>query len=132
MLLLTKNSDLAKTFDVRRDLVSPLLAEREPGRNAPIYEKHSTIFLTYHTVPKTYLAVKDRELVSDPTNRSARNGQNTKSFRGLGLLTTARDWHGAFTPAHGISQNRPKKVDSKLISIILVLVLVVYTVHAHY
>ena len=22
---------------------------------------------------------------------------------------TARDWHGAFTPAHGISQNRPKQ-----------------------
>ena len=67
------------------------------------------MFLTYHTVPKTYLAVKDRELVSDPTNRSARNGQNTKSFNMVGLLTTARGWHGAFTPAHGISQNRPKQ-----------------------
>ena len=53
--------------------------------------------------------MQDRELVSAPTNRSARNGQNTKSFRGLGLLTTARGWHGAFTPAHGISQNRPKQ-----------------------
>ena len=53
--------------------------------------------------------MQDRELVSAPTNRSARNGQNTKSFRGVGLLTTARDWHGAFTPAHGISQNRPKQ-----------------------
>ena len=67
------------------------------------------MFLTYHTVPKTYLAVKDRELVSAPTNRSARNGQNTKSFRVPRLLTTARGWHGAFTPAHGISQNRPKQ-----------------------
>ena len=47
------------------------------------------MFLTYHTVPKTYLAVKDRELVSDPTNRSARNGQNTKSFNMARLLTTA-------------------------------------------
>ena len=74
-----------------------------------MYEKHSTISLTYHTVPKTYLAVQDRELVSDPTNRSARNGQNTKGFRGLRLLTTARDWHGAFTPAHEVSQNRPKQ-----------------------
>ena len=27
----------------------------------------------------------------------------------VGLLTTARGWHGAFTPAHGISQNRPKQ-----------------------
>ena len=53
--------------------------------------------------------MQDRELVSDPTNRSARNGQNTKSFRGARLLTTARDWHGPFTPAHGISQNRPKQ-----------------------
>ena len=67
------------------------------------------MFLTYHTVPKTYLAVQDRELVSDPTNRSARNGQNTKSFNVHKLLTTARDWHGPFTPAHGISQNRPKQ-----------------------
>ena len=66
-------------------------------------KKHSTISLTYHTVPKTYLAVQDRELVSNPTNRSARNGQNTKSFSGHKLLTTARGWHGAFTPAHGIS-----------------------------
>ena len=67
------------------------------------------MFLTYHTVPKTYLAVKDRELVSDPTNRSARNGQNTKSFNMARLLTTARDWHRPFTPAHRISQNRPKQ-----------------------
>ena len=67
------------------------------------------MFLTYHTVPKTYLAVQDRELVSDPTNRSARNGQNTKSFNMVGLLTTARGWHGAFTPAHEVSQNRPKQ-----------------------
>ena len=53
--------------------------------------------------------MKDRELVSDPTNRSARNGQNTKSFNMVGLLTTARGWHGPFTPAHGVSQNRPKQ-----------------------
>ena len=53
--------------------------------------------------------MKDRELVSAPANRSARNGQNTKSFRGARLLTTARGWHGPFTPAHGISQNRPKQ-----------------------
>ena len=53
--------------------------------------------------------MKDRELVSDPTNRSARNGQNTKSFSGVRLLTTARGWHGAFTPAHEVSQNRPKQ-----------------------
>ena len=109
-----KNSDLATTFDVRRGLMSsPARRAREPGRNPPIYEKHSTIFLTYHTVPKTYLAVKDRELVSHPTNRSARNGQNTKSFSGVRLLTTACAWHGPFTPAHGVSQNRPKKVGSK-------------------
>ena len=67
------------------------------------------MFLTYHTVPKTYLAVQDRELVSDPTNRSARNGQNTKSTNGASTLTSARGWHGAFTPAHEVSQNRPKQ-----------------------
>ena len=57
--------------------------------------------------------MQDRELVSAPTNRSARNGQNTKSFRAPGLLTTACGWHGSFTPAHGVSQNRPKKVGPK-------------------
>ena len=53
--------------------------------------------------------MQDRELVSAPTNRSARNGQNTKSMNGNNDAATARDWHGAFTPAHGISQNRPKQ-----------------------
>ena len=53
--------------------------------------------------------MKDRELVSDPTNWPARNGQNTKSFNLTGLLTTACDWHGPFTPAHGVSQNRPRE-----------------------
>ena len=53
--------------------------------------------------------MQDRELVSDPTNQSARNGQNTKSFNMARLLTTARGWHGAFTPAHEVSQNRPKQ-----------------------
>ena len=65
-------------------------------------------FLLRHSTNK-YLPVKDRELVSDPMNRSARNGQNTKSFNMPRLLTTARGCHGAFTPAHGISQNRPKQ-----------------------
>ena len=31
----------------------------------------------------------DRELVSTPTKRPARNGHNTKSFNRAGLLTTA-------------------------------------------
>ena len=53
--------------------------------------------------------MQDRELVSAPTNWPARNGQNTKSFSGARLLTTARGWHGAFTPAHEVSQNRPKQ-----------------------
>ena len=109
MLLPPKNSDLATTFDVRRGLVSSRARRARARPQSPLYEKHSTIFLTYHTVPKTYLAVQDRELVSNPTNRSARNGQNTKSFRAARLLTTARGWHGAFTPAHGICQNRPKQ-----------------------
>ena len=53
--------------------------------------------------------MQDRELVSDPTNRSARNGQNTKGTNGARTLTSARGWHGAFTPAHEVSQNRPKQ-----------------------
>ena len=50
---------------------------------------HARESIAYRRVPKTYLAMKDRELVSAPTKRPARNGHNTKSFNTAGLLTTA-------------------------------------------
>ena len=52
------------------------------------------------------LETKDRELLSAPTKRPARNGHNSKTFIAVRVLTPACAYHGVHTPAYRISQNR--------------------------
>ena len=64
--------------------------------------------IAYRRVPKTYLSVQDRELLSAHTKRPARNGHYSKTFNGASVLTTACACHGVHTPAHQVSENRPR------------------------
>ena len=80
-----------------------------PARHASSIRKTVADSIAYRRVPKTYLSVQDRELVSAPTKRPARNGHTTNRFNGVGLLTRACAWHGVHTPAHQVSKNRPRK-----------------------
>ena len=58
--------------------------------------------------------MQDRELVSAPTKRPARNGHYSKTFIVPRVLTTACAWYGVHTPAHQVSKNRPKKSCSQI------------------
>ena len=89
-------------------------AQHLPARRASLIRKTVADSIAYRRVPKTYLSVQDRELLSAHTKRPARNGHYSKTFNAVGLLTTACAWHGVHTPAHQVSKNRPRKSSSQI------------------
>ena len=69
-----------RDFCVRLGLMSSCSQSESPPAIPPNTKSIAHFYRLPRRVPKTYLTINDRELVSDPTNRSARNGHNTKSL----------------------------------------------------
>ena len=110
----SRDRDLGREAQHQRQPPSTRYAQHLPARRASLIRKTVADSIAYRRVPKTYLSVQDRELVSAPTKRPARNGHTTNRFNGLGLLTRACAWHGVHTPAHQVSKNRPRKSSSQI------------------
>ena len=89
-------------------------AQHLPARRASLIRKTVADSIAYRRVPKTYLSVQDRELLSAPTKRPARNGHYSNNLKVPSVLTRACAWHGVHTPAHQVSKNRPRKSCSQM------------------
>ena len=110
----SRDLDLGREAQHQRQSAFTRYAQHPPARRASLIRKTVADSIAYRRVPKTYLSVQDRELLSAHTKRPARNGHTTNRFNALRLLTRACAWHGVHTPAHQVSKNRPRKSSSQI------------------
>ena len=110
----SRDLDLGREAQHQRQSAFTRYAQHPPARRASLIRKTVADSIAYRRVPKTYLSVQDRELLSAPTKRPARNGHYSKTFNVDSVLTTACACHGVHTPAHQVSKNRPRKSSSQI------------------
>ena len=110
----SRDLDLGREAQHQRQSAFTRYAQHPPARRASLIRKTVADSIAYRRVPKTYLSVQDRELLSAHTKPPARNGHTTNRFNAVRLLTRACACHGVHTPAHQVSENRPRKSSSQI------------------
>ena len=110
----SRNLDLGREAQHQRQSPFTRYAQHPLARHANSIRKTVADSIAYRRVPKTYLSAQDRELLSAHTKRPARNGHYSKTFNAPSVLTTACACHGVHTPAHQVSENRPRKSSSQI------------------
>ena len=88
-------------------------AQHPLARHANSIRKTVADSIAYRRVPKTYLSVQDRELLSAHTKRPARNGHYSKTFNGNSVFDD-----GMCLPrcAHTCTPSIRKSTSEKIIS----------------